>query len=174
MAQSKCATANADQAELSKHDGSSSAQETAPSVSEVEYAGFWKRLAAAAIDFAVLLLVGFCLAIIVPILIGPVVGLPDDIYLVGAVVAFWLIAPWLYYSLTERSSKQGTPGKTTMDIIVTDTEGKRISFGRATKRYWAKVISLLILLVGFVMIGFTVRKQGLHDILAQCLVVTRK
>lgn len=170
MAQSKCATADADRAEI----GTPVAAEAAPSVSHVEYAGFWKRLAAAVIDFAVLLLVGFCLAMVVPILAAQVVGLPDDIYIVGSFMAFWLIVPWLYYSLTEGSSKQGTPGKTTMNIMVTDTEGKRIAFGRATKRYWAKVISVLMLLAGFIMIGFTVRKQGLHDVLAQCLVVTRK
>jgi uncharacterized RDD family membrane protein YckC len=174
MARPQCAAASDAQAELRPQACGPASAEAAPAVGEVEYAGFWKRLAAAAIDFAVLLLIGFCLAIIVPILIGPIVGLPDDIYLVGAVVLFWLIAPWLYYSLFERSSKQGTPGKTTMEIVVTDTEGGRISFGTATKRYWAKVISLLILLAGFIMIGFTARRQGLHDIMAQCLVVTRK
>jgi uncharacterized RDD family membrane protein YckC len=102
------------------------------------------------------------------------VGLPDDFYLVGAVVLFWLVAPWLYYTLTERSSKQGTPGKTTMEIMVTDMEGGRVSFGRASKRYWAKVISAVMLLAGFIMIGFTAKRQGLHDIIAHCLVVTRK
>ena len=173
MARPQCATASDAQAELSPQACGPASAEAAPAA-EVEYAGFWKRLAAAAIDFAVLLLIGFCLAIIVPILIGPIVGLPDDIYLVGAVVFFWVIAPWLYYSLTERSSKQATPGKTTMEIMVTDTEGGRISFGRATKRYWAKVVSLLMLLAGFIMIGFTARRQGLHDIIAHCLVVTRK
>ncbi len=174
MARPQCATASDGEAELSQHARGPGPAEAAPSAGEVEYAGFWKRLAAAAIDFAVLLLIGFCLAIIVPILIGPIVGLPDDIYIVGSVILFWLIAPWLYYSFFERSSKQGTPGKTTMEIMVTDTEGGRISFGRATKRYWAKVISVLMLLAGFIMIGFTARRQGLHDIIAQCLVVTRK
>ena len=174
MAYSKCDTANNDQAELNQHAEDSGTPEAAPPVGAVEYAGFWKRLAASVIDFAVLLLVGFALVIIVPILIGPLVGLPDDIYIVGSVIVFWLIVPWLYYSLTERSSKQGTPGKTAMDIMVTDTEGKSISFGRATKRYWAKVISGMMLLSGFIMIAFTGRKQGLHDIIAQCLVVAKK
>ena len=174
MASSKCETANVDQIKLDQHAESSGSTKAAPSVNDVEYAGFWKRLTAAVIDFAVILLVGFGLAIIVPILIGPLVGLPDDIYIVSSVIVFWLIVPWLYYSLTERSSKQGTPGKTAMDIMVTDTEGKRISFGRATKRYWAKVISGMMLLSGFMMIAFTGRKQGLHDIMAQCLVVAKK
>ena len=133
MARPQCATANDAQAELSPQAGGAASAEAAPAA-EVEYAGFWKRLAAAAIDFAILLLIGFCLSIIVPILIGPIVGLPDDVYLVGAVVLYWLVAPWLYYSLFERSSKQGTPGKTTMEIMVTDMEGGRVSFGRATKK----------------------------------------
>ncbi len=174
MAYSKCDTANDDQAELNQHAEDSGTPEAVLSVGDVEYAGFWKRLAASIIDVGVLLIVGFALAIIVPILIGPLVGLPDDIYIVSSVIVFWLIAPWLYYSLTERSSKQGTPGKTTMDIMVTDTEGKRLSFGRATKRYWAKVISLVMLLAGFIMIAFTARRQGLHDIIAKCLVVAKK
>jgi uncharacterized RDD family membrane protein YckC len=174
MARPQCATANDAQAELSQPVTAPGPAEAAPSLVNVEYAGFWKRLAAAAIDLAVLLLIGFCLAIVVPILIAPIVGLPDDIYLVGSVILFWVVAPWLYYSLTERSSKQATPGKTTMEIMVTDTEGGRISFGRATKRYWAKVISIVMLLAGFIMIGFTAKRQGLHDIIAHCLVVTRK
>ncbi|MBM4445210.1 MAG: RDD family protein [Chloroflexi bacterium] len=173
MARPQCATASDGPAELNQQAGGPASAEAAPTA-EVEYAGFWKRLAAGAIDFAILLLIGFCLSIIIPILIGPIVGLPDDIYLVGAVVLFWLVAPWLYYSLFERSSKQGTPGKTTMEIMVTDTEGGRLSFGRATKRYWAKYISAVTLLAGFIMIGFTARRQGLHDIAARCLVVTGK
>lgn len=174
MARPQCATASDGQAELSQPVTAPGPAEAAHSLVNVEYADFWKRLAAAAIDLAVLLLIGFCLAIIVPILIAPIVGLPDDIYLVGSVILFWVVAPWLYYSLTERSSKQATPGKTTMEIMVTDTEGGRISFGRATKRYWAKVISIVMLLAGFIMIGFTAKRQGLHDIIAHCLVVTRK
>lgn len=174
MALSSGAAANPGQADIIQQAGSSGPAEAVPTVSAADYAGFWKRLAAAIIDFGVLLLVGFSLAIIVPILAAQVVGLPGDSYIMGSFIAFWLIIPWLYYSLTESSSRQATPGKSTIGIMVTDTVGKRISFGRATERYWGKIVSLLILFAGFIMVGFTVRKQGLHDILAQCLVVTRK
>jgi uncharacterized RDD family membrane protein YckC len=174
MANLKCETVSNDQAEFIPHADSPGATEDAPSIGDVEFAGFWKRLAATVIDIAVLLVVGFALVIIVPILIAPVAGLPDDVYIIISVVIFWLIVPWLYWSLTESSSKQGTPGKTAMGIIVTDTEGTRISFGRATNRYWAKAVSGVILLSGFVMIAFTARKQGLHDVIAKCLVVNKK
>ena len=58
-----------------------------------------------------------------------------------------------------------------MGIIVTDLEGRRIGFGKATGRHFAKILSALILGIGFLMVAFTQRKQGLHDILAGTLVV---
>jgi uncharacterized RDD family membrane protein YckC len=53
---------------------------------------------------------------------------------------------------------------------VTDLHGNRISFARATGRHFAKILSTMILFIGFIMVGFTERKQGLHDILAGTLV----
>ena len=58
-------------------------------------------------------------------------------------------------------------------IIVTDEAGNRISFGKATGRHFGKILSALILYIGYIMIAFTGKKQGLHDILAGTLVVKR-
>jgi len=58
-----------------------------------------------------------------------------------------------------------------MGIKVTDLNGNRISIGQATGRYFGKILSALILYVGFLMAGFTEKKQALHDIMASCLVV---
>ena len=58
-----------------------------------------------------------------------------------------------------------------MGIIVTDHNGGRISFWRATGRHFARIISAFSLLVGYIMIAFTERKQGLHDIMTSCLVL---
>lgn len=71
----------------------------------------------------------------------------------------------------ESSAKQATLGKMALGIVVTDLEGARIGFGRATGRYFAKILSGLILGIGFLMAAFTERKQGLHDIIAGTLVV---
>jgi len=57
-----------------------------------------------------------------------------------------------------------------LGLVVADEMGQRISFGRATGRYFAKILSSLILLIGFFMIGWTARKQGLHDMIAGTLV----
>jgi uncharacterized RDD family membrane protein YckC len=78
---------------------------------------------------------------------------------------------WLYYAIMESSSYQATIGKMAFDIMVTDLNGNRISFFRASNRYFAKTLSALILGFGFIIAGFTIKKQALHDIIAGCLVV---
>ena len=85
-------------------------------------------------------------------------------------VALSFVAQWLYFAVLESSSWQGTPGKKAFGMGVTDLDGNRISFGRATGRYFAKIISGIILGIGFLMVAFTERKQGLHDMLAGTLV----
>jgi uncharacterized RDD family membrane protein YckC len=77
---------------------------------------------------------------------------------------------WLYFAVLESSSMQGTLGKKALGMIVTDLDGAPIGFGRATGRYFAKILSALIMMIGFVMVAFTARKQGLHDLIAGTLV----
>ncbi|MBU6289830.1 MAG: RDD family protein [Chloroflexi bacterium] len=60
-----------------------------------------------------------------------------------------------------------------MDGKVVDDRGNPISFGRATGRYFGKIVSALILLIGLFMAAFTARKQALHDMMAGTLVVKR-
>jgi uncharacterized RDD family membrane protein YckC len=52
-------------------------------------------------------------------------------------------------------------------------QGRRISFARASGRYFGKILSSAILMIGYIMAGFTAKKQALHDILADCLVLRR-
>jgi uncharacterized RDD family membrane protein YckC len=80
---------------------------------------------------------------------------------------------WLYFALMESSSKQATPGKMAIRIAVTDLRGNRISFGRATGRHFGKIISIFTFFIGFLMAGFTKRKQALHDMMAGCLIICR-
>ncbi len=77
---------------------------------------------------------------------------------------------WLYFALMESSKFQGTIGKIVLGIIVTDIDGNRISFARATGRYFGKILSGLILFIGYIMAGFTEKKQALHDMMAGTLV----
>ena len=77
------------------------------------------------------------------------------------------IVTWFYYALMESSATQGTLGKMALGLIVTDLYGRRISFARASGRFFGKFITGLIpLFIGYLMIAFAEKKQALHDILA--------
>jgi len=98
----------------------------------------------------------------------PIAALGPIVAAVGLLV---IVVPWLYYAGFESSRGQATPGKVLMRLEVTDLEGNRISFGRATLRFFGKFISTLIIFIGFLMIGLTKKRQGLHDKIAGCLVL---
>jgi uncharacterized RDD family membrane protein YckC len=140
----------------------------------VEYAGLWRRFMAFVIDFMVACLVVFAFAVILPVVLGPRIGVPGGGVIVASFAFVCLIITWLYWALMESSSRQSTVGKTLLGVVVTDVEGKRLSFGKATMRHFGKTASALILLAGFVMIGFTARKQGLHDMITGSLVVIKR
>lgn len=151
------------------------------------YAGFWKRVAAALIDGIVLYIISLALGAIFGGVLFTLVGLQelsstaadDDtfIYLTFAVMSLVyivsIVAQWLYFALMESSTKQGTLGKMALGIKVTDLNGERIGFGKATGRYFSKIISAFIFMIGFLMVAFTGKKQGLHDIIADCLVINK-
>ncbi len=153
----------------------------------LSYAGFWLRVVAYLIDGLILgvpflfvvmvfmfLLGGFGLVMrrnaIEPhasfALAGPMV--------LGIMTAilFLIILKWLYFAGMESSQRQATFGKMAMSLRVTDLEGQRLSFGHATGRFFAKIVSSLIPLgIGYIMAGFTEKKQALHDMIAGTLVV---
>ena len=136
----------------------------------VVYSGFWRRVAASLIDSVILGVVGAILGIVLGV--AMVSGGTDDtevVELTGNVVGLFL--GWLYYALMESSSKQATIGKMVMGIKVTDLEGNQISFARASGRHFGKIISSLILAIGYLMMLWTEKKQTLHDMMAGCLVV---
>ena len=84
-----------------------------------------------------------------------------------------ILIQWLYFTVSESSSWQATLGKKMFGLKVTDMAGNKIGFGKANARYWSKIISAIILLVGFLMVAFTKQKQGLHDIIAGTLVIKK-
>lgn len=132
------------------------------------YAGFWKRLAAFLLDGIILSITWIIGGFIVVLAAGK---FSDDIGTLLDVIR--IILGWLYFSLMESSSNQATVGKMALGIKVTDVNGNRISFARATGRYFAKIISGLILLIGYIMAAFTEKKQALHDMIAGTLVVKK-
>ncbi|GAB6967041.1 RDD family protein [Komagataeibacter kakiaceti JCM 25156] len=85
-----------------------------------------------------------------------------------------LLLPAAYFIVCEASTLQATPGKIACRMRVTDLYGNRITLLRAAGRYFGKYLSALILGFGFLMVMWTQRKQGLHDILAGTCVIRRE
>jgi uncharacterized RDD family membrane protein YckC len=160
----------------------------APLFPQSAYAGFWLRVVAHLIDgllagiaFSIVFLVG-----IAAVGIGSLKDLihgtnnPEDIFTPGLIAIIFLfcaisiVMMWIYYAWMESSSHQGTLGKMALGLVVTDLEGRRITFARASGRYFAKIITGLIPLgIGYAMAGFTEKKQALHDMIASCLVLRK-
>ena len=118
------------------------------------YAGFWVRAGAFVIDWIFLAIVLAVLAMVAS---------------VG--IIFGLAIPWLYEALMLSGEKQATLGKMALGIVVTDTAGGRLTFGRATGRHFAKYLSSLIFGIGFIIAAFTEKKQALHDFMAETIAV---
>jgi uncharacterized RDD family membrane protein YckC len=142
----------------------------------LSYAGFWKRFAAYIIDGIIVNIVMNVLGLII---VGSTVFSlrANAVDIAVARIAVYgivsIVLVWLYSALMESSSSRATVGKMALGIVVTDLQGKRISFGRATGRFWGKYVSGAILAIGFIMAGFTERKQALHDMLAGTFVVNK-
>jgi uncharacterized RDD family membrane protein YckC len=152
------------------------------------YAGFWLRLVAHLIDGAVSSVVLGVIFLIPIAFLGlgffrnlsrqvnrenPVVPFMFVFFLTISFAAIFVLG-WLYYASMESSAYQGTLGKIALGLIVTDMPGRRISFGRASGRFFAKLLTGLIpFFIGYIMAGFTEKKQALHDIIASCLVLKK-
>lgn len=136
--------------------------------SRIIYAGFWSRFVAWLIDTAVLLLGLRLFEGIFNFTFWNFSSFTD-----GFFSSIALIACWLYYAFFESSKHQATIGKMALDLKVVDTNLNRLSFTRATGRHFSKLLSILTLGIGFIMIGLTDNKQGLHDKIAETFVIRR-
>lgn len=129
------------------------------------YANFWQRCLAWIIDQAII--------IIVIVILGKSMARSSAGVEAETLQALALIISWLYYAIQESSKQQATFGKRIVSIKVTGLEGQKISFGKATGRFFAKLLSSLIFGLGFLMALWSEKKQTLHDQLADTLVILK-
>ena len=146
-----------------------------------QYAGFWRRFAAYLIDsmviaFAMVNYRSLMYNQLIPSVaprqtIDQIITLNQILAVAVGIIGF--LFAWVYFSGMESSPFQATIGKVAVGIYVADLQGQRISFGRATGRFFGKILSGAILLIGYLMAGFTEKKQALHDTMAGCLVLVK-
>lgn len=143
---------------------------------EPRYVGFWLRVVAALIDYFLCQVMTVIVAFPLGFALGasmatsfPVADIESAATGMGFLIG--LAMQWLWFTVAESSAWQASVGKKILGIKVTDLTGKRIDFGRANGRYWSKLLSGLFLGLGFIMVAFTGKKQGLHDKLAGTLVI---
>ena len=161
---------------------------TVPAVLPSPYAGFWLRFLAYIIDSVLAGIVFGIFALLVVAIVG--VGYFRTIFeglngedstipvafisLILLASAFSVLITWVYFAWMESSQYQGTLGKMALGLIVSDLQGRPISFARASGRFFAKIITGMIPFgIGYIMAGFTEKKQALHDMIAGCLVLRK-
>ena len=124
----------------------------------LQYATFGQRLVATLIDVAILSLAT-----------GSVV-----VATFGMGITLGFFAPWLYEAFMMSSEWQATVGKKALGLVVTDMAGQRVSFARSTGRHFGKIITNMVpFFIGYIMAGLTARRQALHDMIAETLVIKR-
>lgn len=144
------------------------------------FAGFWLRAIAYLFDT---ILISLVLGLIASFYPATFIKMSDGASASPSLTALPQLTPiafvitiaatWFYYTIFEASDWQATPGKRALRLYVADLNGQRVTLARAATRNLAKIISSLTFLVGYLVAGFTERKQALHDILASCLVLRK-
>jgi len=135
------------------------------------YSGFITRLIAFILDFLIFsFIVSFIWAIFyLPIPINSREFLSGEYLMIRHPLI--LVFQWIYYAFFESSALMASPGKRIMGVKVTNYKHERINFGRALVRNISKILSVVTIFFGFIMIMFTKKKQGLHDLISKAYVV---
>jgi len=159
------------------------------------YAGFWLRVVAYFIDGLILSIPIVILLMVLGGVIGGIAAVSGGIThsedssnssatlspAVGIAIglgelvlwAIVMVVTWLYFAKLESGPHQATFGKRALGLRVTNLSGERIGFAQASGRFFGKIVSGMTFYIGFIMAGFTERKQALHDLIAGTLVVRK-
>lgn len=142
------------------------------------YAGFWIRFVAKIIDSILLGIVNWVLGALVGLMFaasmsnasaenaGPVIGL----FVVTNLLSISLAATYSGFFLGKFSA---TPGKMALGLQVVRPGGEKLTFMRGFGRYFAEILSSMILLIGYIMAAFDEQKRALHDHICDTRVVRK-
>ena len=138
------------------------------------YAGFFLRTVAALIDLGIVWTFAWLISAMLGIsFLAATAEELANTTILHVMISITLFVTWIYFAAMESSAMQATLGKAFMGLYVTDLHGMRATFLRASARHWLKFLSVAIFFVGYLMAIFPPRRQGLHDMLAGCLVIKR-
>ena len=150
---------------------------------EVVDAGFWKRVAASVIDGFVVGMAAYAVQLPMFVFLGVGFdgqGLDEDMFastawelMLVSIYASGFLVQALYFSWMHASSHQATLGKLAIGIKVVRSDGSRVTFWRAFGRYWGYMLGAFALCIGLLMAAFTRRKQALHDLFSDTVVVDK-
>ncbi len=162
-------------------------------MSTTNYAGFWLRLAAYILDYFIIQILQSIVILPLLTLMGfdllknseeidlewlsqaePAVALNVMINNIGELMILGLVITLLYYAFMESSKYKATIGKMVLRLEVTDLNGIPLNLGLALIRNFSKLFSTLFFLIGYLLIGLTPKKQGLHDMMANTLVLRKE
>lgn len=149
--------------------GAAPARPAAVVVPIVSYAGFWRRCVSVALDSLLL----FFPAATVRVFMG-VPALPDlfsPAPTPPAAMATEMLMGLFYVAVLVSSPARATLGMQVMGLELTDLRGARIGFGRAMVRWFAQVLDLVTLGIGYLIMLFTPRRQTLHDLVTGTVMV---
>jgi uncharacterized RDD family membrane protein YckC len=182
MVCSKCGATNPEDAKFCIECGAEfvSREENITSVSYSEFGSFWERFLAYCIDSAILIfgsipvgfLGSFFIGFIIALMGSEIEEMEGFFIVLYYILAF--VSSWLYFTIMQSSKLQATVGKKVCNLVVTNSTGNRISFGKANVRFWSKFISAVIFGIGYLMAAFTEKHQALHDMIADTVVLKKK
>ncbi|MCM2352688.1 MAG: RDD family protein [Pseudobdellovibrio sp.] len=119
------------------------------------YSGFWRRFVASFLDGLIMLIPAWILGLLLPYVGGIILGL-------------------VYKPVFEASALKGTPGKAMMGMVVLSESGERLTLKQAYIRYFCSILSGLVLCIGYLMNLFTAKRQTLHDMIAESVVINQE
>lgn len=156
-----------------------SVQDIAANAPDLRYGGIIARFIAMMIDwifvFGILFIIFlplYVISLLTSLFVAPLLAL-FDFTVIPSFLLLLVFSHWVYFATMESSDRGATYGKRLMGLRVVDLQGRKISFARATLRYMAKIVSAIPMMFGYVMAIFTAKKQALHDLIAETLVVRR-
>ena len=135
---------------------------------EIRYVGFWRRFLAWMIDTLILISIGVMLMVLA--VMAYVAGLGEEhlgaFYTLYCIISLvYIIGFWVW--------RGQTLGKMALGVKIISSDGRPVTLGRAILRYFGYMVSQFILYIGYLMIAWDHRKQGLHDKIAGTVVVRK-